>query len=73
MHATRWLWSSGKEAGLGHQHVSGSTHLLRETKSQLSWSPYTDMGLCFRAHLHTRREGLSVGCTSPWGLVRALP
>nr|VDD61590.1 unnamed protein product [Brassica oleracea] len=21
---------------------------------------------CFRAHLHTRREGLSVGCTSPW-------
>ncbi|WZZ04657.1 hypothetical protein YC2023_090578 [Brassica napus] len=32
------------ETGLRHQHVSGSIHLLRETKSQLSWSPNTDMG-----------------------------
>ncbi|WZZ45910.1 hypothetical protein YC2023_042169 [Brassica napus] len=64
---------SGKETGLRRQHVLGSIHLLHEIKSQLSWSPNTDMGLCFRAHLNTRRESLSVGCTSPWGLVRASP
>ena len=68
---TGWLLSSGKETGLRRQHVSGSIHLLRETKSQLSWSPNTDMSLCFRAHLNIQREGLSVGCTSPWELVRA--
>ncbi|CDY66457.1 BnaC02g47530D [Brassica napus] len=31
------------------------------------------MGICFRAHLNTRREGLSVDCTSPWRLVWASP
>ena len=70
---TGWLWSSGKETKLRRQHVSGSIHLLRETKSQLSWSPNTDMSLCFRAHLNTRRDDISVGCTSPWGLVWASP
>ncbi|CAF1723297.1 unnamed protein product [Brassica napus] len=34
---------------------------------------HTDMGLRFRAHLNTRREDLSVGCTSTWGLVWASP
>ncbi|KAF3557301.1 hypothetical protein F2Q69_00014302 [Brassica cretica] len=34
---------------------------------------HTDMSLRFRAHLNTRREDLSVGCTSPWGLVWASP
>ena len=70
---TGWSWSSGNETGLRRQHVSGSIHLLRETKSQLFWSSNTDMGLCFRVHLNTRRKGLSVGCTSPWRLVWASP
>ena len=34
---------------------------------------HTDMGLCFRAHLNTRKKDLSVGCTSPWGLVWTSP
>ena len=34
---------------------------------------HTDMGLCFRAHLNTWRESLSVDCISPWELVWASP
>ena len=43
---------------LRRQHVSGSIQLLRETKSQLSWSPNTDMSLCFRVHLNTQRGSI---------------
>ncbi|WZZ84261.1 hypothetical protein YC2023_112840 [Brassica napus] len=38
----------------------------------LSCYSITDCGIIFSsAHLKTRREGSSVGCTSPWGLVWA--
>ena len=65
-------WPNGKDGLLPTPRLRVRT-LPEGTTSWCLWTPHTDMGPCFRAHLHTRREGLSVGCTSPWRLVWALP
>ena len=64
-------WPNGKD-GLLHAPGCEFETWWKELFHDVS-GHHTDMDPCFRAHLHTRREGLSVGCTSTWRLVWVLP
>ena len=56
------MWSSGKGKSLGCHHISGSIHLLFETKSHFPGHLH-GYGLLLFGPFEYPGGGLSVGCT----------